>query len=167
MRLQYRIPIVIAAVVVAAATFYPAPVRADRPAKQDSTLRATAQRFKDQVFDTAPVLTKVVNPVYPEKAKKLDVQALILLSITVDEKGKATKAEVIHPDSLRDKPSVYRAELQGEAAKKLDSAKRKELKSLFEKSAIEAAMKFSFKPATLKGKAVPSNVAVPIKFMLK
>jgi hypothetical protein len=66
-----------------------------------------------------------------------------------------------------DKPSVYRAELQGEAAKKLDKAKREELIPLFEKSAIDAAMKFSFKPATLKGKAVPSNVAVPIKFMLK
>lgn len=166
MRLPYRILIVIAAV-AAAATFYAAPTRADRPAKQDSTRRAVARRFRGNTFDTAPVLLKTVQPVYPEKAKKLDVEALILLAITVDEKGKATKAEVVHPDSLPDKPSAYRAELQGEAAKKLDSAKRKELKSLFEKSAIDAALKFSFKPALLKGKPVASNVAVPIKFMQK
>lgn len=169
MRLQYRIPIVIAALALVAATFYPAPMRANRAGKPDSSkvVEKRTSGGSHYAFDTAPVLMKTVQPVYPEKAKKLDVEALILLSITVDKKGKVTKAKVVHPDSVPDKPSVYRAELQGEAAKKLDSANRKEMKSLFEKSAIDAAMKFSFKPATLKGKAVPSNVAVPIKFMLK
>ncbi|MGD1047578.1 MAG: energy transducer TonB [Candidatus Krumholzibacteriaceae bacterium] len=174
MRLQYRIPIVVAAVIVIAATFYPAPMRANRAGKPDSS-KVIDQRTASgsyYEFDTAPVLLKTPRPVYPEKARKLGVEATVLLEIAVDDSGKVMKARVIDPDN----PEIF-----GEpAVQKIDSAQLEELRSefgdstieaarmrpLFEKSAIDAAMQFSFKPATLKGKAVPSSVAVPIRFKL-
>ena len=173
MRLQYRILIVIAAVVVSAATFYPAPMRADRAGKPDSS-KAMDQtpHAAFPVFDTAPVLLKSARPVYPEEARKQGVEATVLLEITVDDSGKVTKAQAIDPDN----PEILgQPEIQ-----KIDSAQLEELRNLFgdktieaarmrplfERSAIDAAMKFVFKPATYKGKAVPSNVAVPIRFKL-
>lgn len=172
MRLQYRILLVVAAVAVAA-TFYPAPMRADRAGKPDSS-KAMDQMPHSAfpVFDTAPVLTKAVNPVYPEKARKLGVEATVLLDITVDDSGKVMKAQVIDPEN----PEIFgQPEVQ-----KIDSAQLEELRSefgdstieaarmrpLFEKSAIDAAMNFIFKPATFEGKPVLSNVAVPIRFKL-
>lgn len=174
MRLQYRILIVVAALVVAAATFYPAPMRADRAEKPDSN-KVIEQRTASgsyYSFDTAPVLLKPPQPVYPEKARKLGGEATVLLEITVDEKGKVTKAQVIDPDNpeIFGQPanqkidSTQLAEIRSQFGSKTVEAA--ELRPLFEKSAIDAAMKFSFKPAMLKGKAVPSNVAVPIRFRL-
>jgi len=174
MRLQYRIPIVIAALAVVSAIFYPAPMRADRASKPDSNKVVDERTASGSYysFDTAPVLLKAQNPIYPEEARKLGVEATVLLDITLDETGKVTKAQVIDPDN----PEI----LGQPAVQKIDSAQLEELRSqfgsktidaailrpLFEKSAIDAALKFSFKPALLKGKPVPSNVAVPIRFKL-
>jgi len=180
MRLRYRILIVVAALAVAAATLYPVPMRADRGEKPDSS-GALEQRSDTgsgfYPFDKAPVLTKYVHAVYPEKARKLGVEATVLLSVTVDEGGAVTEAKVIQAEDVEKamkalkaedvgRAVVFPPELEGEAVQKMDGAERKELRSLFEESSIDAAMTWVFTPAAFEGKSVPSRVAVPVRFKL-
>jgi beta-lactamase regulating signal transducer with metallopeptidase domain len=170
MRLQYRVLIVLAALLVAAATFYPVPMHAGRADKTNSSgvtgqKPDTGSAFYE--FDKAPVLVKHATPEYPQKAMKLGVEAIVLLNVTLDERGKITRVKVIPADSLQLKKFAFGPdELQGETVRKLDNAKREELRSLFETNAIDAAMKWVFEPASLKGKNVPAQVAVPVRFKL-
>ena len=168
MRLQYRVLIVLAALLVAAATFYPVPMHAGRADKSDSSgvtgqKPDTGSAFYE--FDKAPILVKHATPEYPQKAMKLGVEMTLLLSLTLDEKGNVTKATIIPPDKAVKSKILY-GELEGAAVEKLDKAGIEELHSLFEKSAIDAAMKWVFEPASLKGKNVPAQVAVPVRFKL-
>ncbi|MDD4857968.1 MAG: M56 family metallopeptidase, partial [Candidatus Krumholzibacteria bacterium] len=168
MRLKYQLLLVAAALIVAAATFYPVPMRAGSAQGADSS--AAVQRSDAagiiNAFDEAPVLVKKAAPVYPEEAKKLGVQAMVRLSLVIDENGRVTDATIVPADAEGTAGAAPETELEGEALSKLDKPQLEELRASFEKSAREAAMKWEFKPASLKGKAVKTRVAVPVRFRL-
>jgi len=158
MRLRHRILIVIAALAVAAATLYPLPMEAgsaEKPGAGDTLSQGpdTAEVFYP--FDEAPSLIEFVRPSYPEEARKLGVEATVLLDVMVDDKGTVTKATVIEV-----------TDFGGEALPQLDKAKLDELRGSLEKSACEAAMKWKFKAATFESKPVKVRVAVPVRFKL-
>ena len=84
-----------------------------------------------------PVLVNRVQPAYPEEARKNGVQGNVILSAVVDEKGAVSKVEAVEsPD-----PSLTQA-------------------------AIEAVRKWTYKPATLKGKPVKVLMTVTVSFKL-
>ena len=84
-----------------------------------------------------PVLLTRVAPAYPEEARKNRVQGRVILDAIVDEKGTVAKVEALEsPD-----PSLTEA-------------------------AAEAVRKWTYKPATRKGKPVKVRMTVTVAFKL-
>ena len=88
-------------------------------------------------FDTYPVVTKSVTPVYPELARKAEVEGTVVVMATIDESGNVmsawiaeTSAEVLNP------------------------------------AAIEAAYKFKFTPAYQRDIPVKATISIPFRFSL-
>ncbi len=77
------------------------------------------------------------NIVYPADAKKAGIEGKVLVSATVNEKGKVIKVEV-----------------------------KKGVDKLLDAAAIEAVKKTMFSPAKVGGKTVKSEVVIPINFSL-
>ena len=84
-----------------------------------------------------PVQVTKVAPAYPEESRKNRVQGVVKLSAVVDEKGNVAKVEPIEsPD-----PALTQA-------------------------ATEAVSKWTYKPATLKGKPVKVRMTITVAFKL-
>jgi hypothetical protein len=172
MRFRYRIMIMAAAAAVIAASLYPLPMRAGDPAKGSSAASSPEKTDTAGVFhpfDTPPKLLTHAQAAYPEKAKKLGVEALILLEVVVGDKGEVRGARVLNDDEGKEHGTLEatpKTGLEGEALKTMDKRQREELLSLFEKSSIDAVMTWVFDPATLNGKPVIAKVAVPFRFKL-
>ncbi len=84
-----------------------------------------------------PVQISRVQPVYPEEARKNGIQGIVKLSAVIDAKGTVTKVEPIEsPD-----PTLAAA-------------------------AVDAVKKWTYKPATLKGKPVKVIMTITVSFKL-
>jgi TonB family protein len=86
----------------------------------------------------APKLVENAEPVYPESKRASGETAKVVLSLTLDDQGAITDASVL--------------ESAGED---------------FDASALEAAKRLRFEPATKAGKAVPARIAFRFDFELK
>jgi protein TonB len=95
-----------------------------------------AQEF--YAFDEPPVLTKFVNPKYPDLARQAGIEGTVLLNVLVGDDGKVQQVSVIQSDVT---PAM-------------------------EKAAMEAAKQFLFKPAKQRTVPVKARVAIPIRFKL-
>ena len=95
-----------------------------------------AQEF--YAFDEAPVMTKFVNPKYPDLARQAGIEGTVLLNVLVGNDGKVLQVSVIQSDVT---PAM-------------------------EKAAMEAAKQFLFKPAKQRTVPVKARVAIPIRFKL-
>lgn len=105
---------------------------------QHKEIRAQCQEGFGEV-DEIPELLKQTPIVYPENARKNEVEGTVALRLHVDEKGKVDSVRV-----LSSTPELAE----------------------FEKVAIAAVKSWEFKPAKRKGVPVPSWVAQTIKFKL-
>ncbi|MCL4808717.1 MAG: energy transducer TonB, partial [Thermoanaerobaculia bacterium] len=85
-----------------------------------------------------PVVKNRVAPAYPEEARKNKVQGSVILSVVVDGKGNVAKVETV------ESPDPMLAE-----------------------AAIEAVKKWTYEPATLKGKPVKVQMKVTVTFKLQ
>lgn len=84
-----------------------------------------------------PVEITRVQPTYPEEARKNRVQGQVILEAVIDEKGSVTTVEAVEsPDPM------------------------------LTDAAIEAVKKWTYKPATLKGKPVKVHFTVTVAFKL-
>ena len=75
--------------------------------------------------------------VYPEIAKKTGLQGRVTVEVTIDTQGKPIQAKVVKSDS-----------------------------DVFNNAAIEAVMKYSFKPAMMSTGPVTAKIMIPIVFRL-
>jgi TonB family protein len=82
-------------------------------------------------------LIKKVEPVYPDEARKAGIEGLVVLEGTIDTEGNVSKVKV----------------LKGE-------------NESLNKAAAEAVKQWKYKPAILKGKPMPVNFTVTVKFSL-
>jgi|WetSurMetagenome_2_1015567.scaffolds.fasta_scaffold224735_2 TonB family protein len=95
--------------------------------------------FNDSIPSDADLhLVKKVEPIYPDSAKRVGLQGRVIVKMWVNEKGKVTKASVIKSDA-----------------------------PVFNKPAIDAAMRFEFAPSSKNTKPHGSWVAYPFQFRLK
>ena len=78
-----------------------------------------------------------VWPVYPKEAREKGIEGVVYVKMLVNEKGVVEKAVVEQSDA-----------------------------EIFNKSSIDAAMKWRFKPALQKGSPVSTWVVLPFKFKL-
>lgn len=93
-------------------------------------------RFYD--VSVKPTLIHKERPVYPEDAKVKGIQGLVVLTLTIDEKGDV------------DKVKIYMS-----------------ADPLLTNAAVEAGKKCKFEPATVNGKPVKVKMNIPIRFALK
>ena len=149
MRLQYRILIVAAVLLVAAATLYPLPMKATPGQKKD-----VATKEAKEVTVKLELATKVA-PKYPDEARKMGATSRVYLRIKITDTGKVIAAAV-------DSQTVKLPE--GKAA---DKDMLKKLQALFEKNAIDAGKQWKFKVDSPGGEPDTIDVSVPVEFKLQ
>jgi beta-lactamase regulating signal transducer with metallopeptidase domain len=156
MRLQYRILIVAAVLLVAAATLYPLPMKATPEGKKPTPeqKKDAAKEEVKEITAKVEVVTKVA-PKYPEEARKMGATSRVYLRIKIVDTGEVITATV-------DSQTVKLA--QGKVA---DKDMLKKLRALFEKSAIDAGKRWTFKVDSTGGKADTVDVTVPVEFKLQ
>jgi len=88
-------------------------------------------------FDTYPVVTKSVTPVYPELARKAEVEGTVMVMATIDESGNVMSAWIANTSA-----------------------------EVLNKSALDAAYKFKFTPAKQRDIAVKATISIPFRFSL-
>jgi len=86
---------------------------------------------------SVPVPTHTAQPEYTDDARNAKIEGAVLLQVEVDEKGVPTEAKVI---------------------RSLDKG--------LDQKAIEAVLKWRFKPALKYGNPVPSSVKIEINFRI-
>ncbi len=89
--------------------------------------------------DQRPRPIKKINPVYPFKARRQNIEGMVMLECLVDSKGKIKEI------------SVVSAEPEG----------------FFEASAKEALEHWRFRPGKVKGRAVTTRIRLPFRFQLQ
>lgn len=114
----------------------------DRPRQQIYfTLQQSSQApppdFVPVEKQPQPIPGSAIAPVYPELARLSGVEGTVWVKIWVDEKGNSRKAVIMRSDA-----------------------------EIFNQVSIDAAMKWKFSPAILKGKPVAVWVSIPFKFRL-
>lgn len=105
--------------------------------KVDASLYRTA--FDLSQVDKAPTLLRKVDPIYPFLAKRNNIEGHVTLRFIVDSDGNVVE------------PEVSESEPEG----------------VFDEAAIEAILKFKFKPAEKDGKPVDCIVNAPLTFNLR
>jgi protein TonB len=89
------------------------------------------------VFDKAPKPKKIVKPDYPVMARQAEMEGVVVLKVTVDEKGRVIRVVVLRSDA-----------------------------DVFDQPAIDAVKKWIFTPAEQSGNPVKATITVPLSFTL-
>lgn len=89
-------------------------------------------------WEEAPILVKMVTPTYPVLARKAGVEGRVVLQIIVDSKGNVIESKVV----LADPPGI------------------------FEEAAMEAILKWKFKPARQRGNPISVIMGQQVDFTL-
>ncbi len=164
MRFEHRALVAAAALVVAAATFYPLPMKAT-PDREKGAAQKTAKESSatvtvtgDKGTITAKVeIARMTQPRYPEEARKLGVSSEVHLRLKIAgaEGGGIVVAASV--DSLTLTPP------EGAA---VDRDTMKKLQAQFEKNALEAAGTWTFNVDASVGKADTIEVIIPVTYKL-
>jgi TonB family protein len=88
--------------------------------------------------DKAPFITRLVRPIYPFSAKSNGVEGKVVLRFVVNEEGLVKDPKVVHSEP----------------------------EGVFEQSALEAIVKYRFRPAMIKNNPVKCIVRLPMEFTL-
>jgi len=95
--------------------------------------------FDLKEVDTPPQILRKVDPIYPFAAKKNNIEGSVTLRFIVDSEGNVVEPKVAESDP----PDI------------------------FDEAALNAIMKFKFKPAVKNGRTVDVIVLAPMKFELR
>ena len=109
-----------------------------QPAQQQpKAAESTPAPMPFVAIETQPELIRREPAVYPEIAKKMGLQGRVTVEVTIDAQGKPIQARVV-----------------------------KSASDVFNEAAIEAVMKYSFKPAMMSTGPVTSKIMIPIDFRM-
>ena len=89
------------------------------------------------VFDKAPKVKKYVKAEYPALAKQAEIEGIVTLQVTINERGRVMDARVIRSD----------AEILNQAA-------------------LDAIKQWEFEPAEQSGNPVKATITIPLQFTL-
>lgn len=106
-------------------------------AQPGATVGQDKQDKKAPPFDQAPEPKTMVQPKYPDAAANAGTEGTVYTNVSIDETGKVTKVTISKSDA-----------------------------EIFNQPSIDAAMKWSFKPALKDGKPVAVEVSIPFRFKL-
>ena len=109
-----------------------------QPAQQQTkAAESTPAPMPFVAIETQPELIHREPAVYPEIAKKMGVQGRVTVEVTIDAQGKPIQAKII-----------------------------KSASDILNEAAIEAVMKYTFKPAMMSTGPVTAKIYIPIDFRL-
>ena len=109
-----------------------------QPAQQQPKVaESTPAPMPFVAIESQPELIRREPAVYPEIAKKMGLQGRVTIEVTIDAQGKPIQARVV-----------------------------KSASDVFNEAAIEAVMKYSFKPAMMSTGPVTSKIMIPIDFRM-
>jgi protein TonB len=109
-----------------------------QPAQQQTkAAESTPAPMPFVAIESQPELLHREAAVYPEIAKKMGLQGRVTVEVTIDAQGKPIQAKVI-----------------------------KSASDIFNEAAIEAVMKYSFKPAMMSTGPVTAKIMIPIDFRM-
>ena len=109
-----------------------------QPAQQQTNAaESTPAPMPFVAIESQPELLHREPAVYPEIAKKMGLQGRVTVEVTIDAQGKPIQAKVI-----------------------------KSASDIFNEAAIEAVMKYSFKPAMMSTGPVTAKIMIPIDFRM-
>lgn len=129
----------------------------EQPMQTGSTPTSLSSAAAQQNYDQPPEIITYQPPKYPDMAKHPNLEAEVLVRLTIDAEGKVIKAEATQA-SMKNIPSASQSPSFEEPGLPSLSSK------VFIAAATEAAYGFKFKPAFLKGKPVQSEIMLPFKF---
>ena len=124
--------------------------------------KSTNKVYEYAKVSVKPELIKKGMPSYPEEARKKQLTGEVIVTVTIDEQGNVSKAELYK--ALNDNIEVETSEDGTKITEKINSSD--ELTSL-DQAALDAAKKCKFKPAQYDGKNVSVSLNIPYKFALK
>ncbi|MBN1397994.1 MAG: TonB family protein [Bacteroidetes bacterium] len=107
-------------------------------AQQPSTTSSTPAPMPFVAMENPPEVLKRVAPSYPEVAVKMGIQGRVVVEVTVDPQGKPIQTKVVKSSS-----------------------------EVLNDAAIEAIMKYTFKPAMQSNNPITAKIHIPIDFRLK
>jgi len=109
-----------------------------QPAQQQTkAAESTPAPMPFVAIESQPELLRREPAVYPEIAKKMGLQGRVTVEVTIDAQGKPIQAKVV-----------------------------KSASDIFNEAAIEAVMKYSFKPAMMSTGPVTAKIMIPIDFRM-
>ncbi len=121
-------------------------------------------------YDTPPRPKKIVRPNYPDDAKKMGCQGLIILQLLVDSTGIVKKALTLNFLSYKEYPEVFQNRIHYLKIPKnsqITDNKFNEFEELLIEASLEAAIQTEFEPAYKKGNPAKVWVSFPVHFILK
>lgn len=121
------------------ATPPPPPLASVAPAGPQPRTIGGLSVYESAVLDQRPSITRRVEPEYPAKARRMNVQGSVNVRLIVDSSGQPRNCEVVSAT-----PGGY-----------------------FEESALKAAQSMRFAPGKLKGQPVSTFVELPFIFKLR
>jgi TonB family protein len=90
-------------------------------------------------YDEAPVLIRMLKPVYPDSARKAGIEGKVVLQVVIDQEGRVVDAEVL----VSDPPG------------------------LFDESAMNSIRRWVYTPATRDGRPIKVRVGQVMEFALR
>ncbi|HJX34830.1 MAG TPA: energy transducer TonB, partial [Desulfatiglandales bacterium] len=114
-----------------------------KPSDLKDTFRVSSSLY-DTAFnltevDTPPQIIRQIEPQYPFQAKKNNIEGSVTLRFIVNTNG-----DVVEPKVAKSEPP-----------------------DIFDEAALQAIVKFKFKPAVKNGRPVDVIVVAPMKFELR
>jgi protein TonB len=116
----------------------PSATPTQQPAQQPSTTESAPAPMPFVVIENPPEIIRREPAKYPEIAIKMGIQGRVTVEVTVDIQGKPIQTKVVKSSS-----------------------------DVFNDAAVEAVMKYTFKPAMQSTGPVTAKVYIPIDFRLK
>ncbi len=113
-----------------------APVVDIPPSLDKNDVEVEEEILEFWVVEQKPDLIHRVNPVYPEMARRAGLQGQVLVAFIVTREGRVSEPQVLKG------PEIFRA------------------------AALEAVVKFRFKPAMQNDRAIAVRMTIPIRFRL-
>ncbi len=120
---------------------------------------------KSEELDKQPVPQKMINPKYPESARKLHLVGEFFLNVTIDEQGNVINA-IVQRLNVTDNRGIKIEKLSENERKNISDKTYTSIEEM-KLEAERAVQQWKFSPGMKGGKAVKTTVILPVKYALE
>ena len=122
---------------------------------QDADFEIINNLYPFYMADEKPVMLHKERPVYPDEARRNGVSGLVVITVTIDEKGNVIEAVPLKEIKVKDESGA------------IVQVQKVNRHFELEPAAVQAALKCKFKPAKIQGKPIKVKMNIPFRFRLR